>query len=127
MLRLRAVALPTDITEPRRDLGPQHARLPHAAALRLDRVVERVFPALAHAHPAVPLRIDLSRLEGLGYYPGLMLRVRLRGPQGAPPVIDGGFVPWTQALCADAKERMLASAIGTEFVCTQYSPPRSPA
>lgn len=100
---------PGPLLDPRRDLGALHARIPAAAALRLDRVVESVFPAVA-AHPDVPLRFGLSRREGLGYYPGLMLRIVLRGPPGGLPVIDGGSTPWTQALLADRKERLLASA-----------------
>jgi hypothetical protein len=38
------------------------------------------------------------------------------------PVVDGGLVPWTQALLADRKERLLASAIGTEAVCKLFAP-----
>jgi hypothetical protein len=122
LLGRRGVTLPAAVDDPRRDLGPLHARLPHAAALRLDRVRERVFPLVAAASPGTPLRLDLSRLEGLGYYPGLMLRIRLDGPAGPLPVIDGGFTPWTQRLLADRKERLLASAIGSELVCKAYAP-----
>jgi hypothetical protein len=58
------------------------------------------------------VRLDLSRLEGLGYYPGIALRIVFDGPAGPLPLVDGGFTPWTQALLADRKERLLASAIG---------------
>ena len=122
LLVRRGVTLPSEVDDPRRDLAALHARLPHAAALRLDRVRERVFPAVAAEFPGTPLRLDLSRLEGLGYYPGLMLRIRLDGPAGPLPVIDGGFMPWTQRLLSDRKERLLASAIGSELVCKAYAP-----
>lgn len=109
-------------TDPRRDLGTLHARLPSEAALRLDRPLERTIPALRAGHPGVDVRLDLSGLEGLGYYPGLALRVVLDGPAGPLPVGDGGFTPWTQALLADRKERFLASAMGTEVLWKVYAP-----
>lgn len=121
-LARRGLALPSEVEDPRRDLGHLHARLPLAAALRLDRVRERVFPAVLAGFPGTKLRLDLSRLEGLGYYAGLALRIRLEGPAGPLPVIDGGFTAWTQALLADRKERLLASAIGSEMVCKAYAP-----
>jgi hypothetical protein len=92
------------------------------AALRLDRVRERVVPAIATAFPATQVRFDLSRLEGLGYYRGLAFRISVEGPAGSLPVVDGGVVPWMQALLADRKERLVASAIGTEAVCKVCPP-----
>jgi hypothetical protein len=110
------------VDDPRRDLGALHARLPRGAALRLDRLRERVLPAIAAEFPDTPVRLDLSRLEGLGYYRGPALRIRLDGPPGPLPIIDGGFTAWTQALLADRKERLLASAMGSELVCKAYGP-----
>lgn len=114
--------LPAAVRDPRAELGPLHARVPAEAALRLDRARERVIPALAAAFPDVEVRLDLSRLEGLGYYPGLAFRISLDGPAGLLPLVDGGLVPWTQALLADRKERLLVSAIGTEAVCKVFAP-----
>jgi hypothetical protein len=122
LLASRGAELPTAVTDPRRALGALHTRLPPEAALRLDRVLERAVPALAAACPGVPVRLDLSRLEGLGYYPGLALRVILDGPAGPLPVGDGGFTDWTQSLLGDRKERFLASALGTEVLCKVYGP-----
>jgi hypothetical protein len=39
-------------------------------------------------------------------------------------VIDGGFTAWTQALLSDRKERLLASAFGSELVAKLYGPHR---
>jgi hypothetical protein len=125
LLAARGVALPRDVRDPLRELGPLHARLPAELALRLDRLVERGLPAVAAACPGAAVRLDLSRLEGLGSYPGLALRVVLDGPAGPLPVGDGGVTAWTQALLADRKERFLASAMGTELLCKLYGP--SPA
>ena len=114
--------LPGSLRDPRSELGPLHRRLPTEAALRLDRVRERVVPAIATAFPATEVRFDLSRLEGLGYYRGLAFRISVEGPAGSLPVVDGGVVPWMQALLADRKERLVASAIGTEAVCKVCPP-----
>ena len=122
LLSSRGAALPADVANPRRTLGALHGRLPAEVALRLDRVLERSVPALIAAFPGVPVRLDLSRLEGLGYYPGLAFRVILDGPAGPLPVGDGGFTRWTQSLLADRKERFLASAMGTELLCKLYGP-----
>ena len=122
LLSSRGAALPADVADPRRTLGALHGRLPAEVALRLDRVLERSVPALIAAFPGVPVRLDLSRLEGLGYYPGLAFRVILDGPAGPLPVGDGGFTRWTQSLLADRKERFLASAMGTELLCKLYGP-----
>jgi hypothetical protein len=122
LLRARGASLPPDAIDPRRELGALHRSLPPEAALRLDRVRERLLPALAATFPDVPVRLDLSRLEGLGYYPGLAFRVVLDGPPGPLPIGDGGFTRWTQALLADRKERLLASAMGTELLCKLYGP-----
>ena len=120
------VRLGASVDDPRRDLGTLHAKLPPAAALRLDRVRERVFPASAAAFPGTAIRLDLSRLEGLGYYDRLALRIRLDAPAGPLGVIDGGVTRWTQNLLADRKERLHASAIGSELVCKLYAPSRLP-
>ncbi len=122
LLRSRGATLPADVVEPRAALGALHARLPAEIAARLDRVRAHAVPALTAAFPGVPVRLDLSRLEGLGYYPGLTFRIVLDGPAGPLPVGDGGFTTWTQALLSDRKERFLASAMGTEILCKVYGP-----
>ncbi|BDG04402.1 hypothetical protein [Anaeromyxobacter oryzae] len=122
VLAERGVELPSVVDDPRAALGAAHAQLPEEVALRLDRVRERVFPVIAAAYPAVVLRLDLSRLEGLGYYRGLALRIRFHGPAGMLPVADGGVTTWTQALLSDRKERLFVSAIGTELLCKLYRP-----
>jgi hypothetical protein len=116
--------LPRALRDPRSELGALHRRIPTDAALRLDRVGDRVAPAIAAAFPTTEVRFDLGRLEGLGYYRGLAFRISLDGPAGSLPVVDGGIVHWSQALLADRKERLLGSAIGTEAVC-KICPPHA--
>ena len=89
--------------------------------LRLARATGALTAGLAAEFPDVPVRFDLARLEGLGYYDGLCLRILANGPLGPLPVIDGGFTRWTQRLLDDRKERLLSTAIGSEHVCKVYA------
>ncbi|HEY7335180.1 MAG TPA: hypothetical protein VH639_09870 [Bryobacteraceae bacterium] len=82
---------------------------------------ESVFDTLATEFPEARFRFNLARLEGLGYYDGLCLRISPVAPDGVRyPVADGGFTDWTARLLQDRKERLLISGIGSEFVCRRY-------
>ncbi len=88
---------------------------------RLSRIKTEVFEGLQHEFPYARFRFNLARLEGLGYYKGLCLRIAPIAPDGNRyPVTDGGFTDWTAGLLEDRKERLLATGVGTEFVCARY-------
>jgi len=88
---------------------------------RLSQIRTEVVAPLEALYPEAQFRCNLARLEGLGYYTGLCLRVLPLAPDGARyPVADGGFTGWTARLLQDKKERLLTSGIGSEFVCRQY-------
>ena len=88
---------------------------------RFALVHEQVFAPLQQKHPEAEFRCTLSRLEGLGYYTGLCLRVSPAAPDGSRyPIADGGFTDWTARLLQDRKERLLTSGIGSEFTCRRY-------
>ncbi|HLH00760.1 MAG TPA: hypothetical protein VKX49_30920 [Bryobacteraceae bacterium] len=111
----RGVRLPHDVEDPTRELPGVHPR--H----RLARVKSEVFDALAPAFSEARFRFNLARLEGLGYYQGLCLRISPLAPDGNRySVIDGGFTDWTARLLQDRKERLLASGIGSQFACSSY-------
>jgi hypothetical protein len=79
------------------------------------------FETLALEFPEAQFRFNLARLEGLGYYRGLCLRISPAAPDGVRyAVADGGFTDWTARLLQDRKERLLISGIGSEFVCRRY-------
>ena len=62
-----------------------------------------------------------ARLEGLGFYNGLTMRIAPRAPDGERyPIVDGGMTDWTSRLMADRKQRLMTSGIGSEFVCKRY-------
>jgi hypothetical protein len=82
-----------------------------------------IIDVLQREFPEAQFRFNLARLEGLGYYGGLCLRISLLAPDGNRyPIIDGGFTDWTARLLQDRKERLLATGIGSEFVCLRYHP-----
>ena len=95
--------------------------LPHLGALcltRLELVCEQVFGPLRAFYPEAAFTFNCARIEGLGYYPGLCLRISPIAPDGQRyPIIDGGFTNWTARLVGNRKERLLTSAIGSEFAC----------
>jgi hypothetical protein len=88
---------------------------------RLALVRRHVFDPLQTAFPEAEFGFTLGRLEGLGYYSGLCLRISPTTPDGQRyPVADGGFTDWTARLLQDKKERLLISGIGSEFTCRRY-------
>lgn len=111
----RGVRLPGEVEDAAKEIpgvGAHH---------RLARVKTDVFDVLARDYPEARFRFNLARLEGLGYYRGLCLRISPMAPDGNRyAVIDGGFTDWTARLLQDRKERLLASGIGTEFACSRY-------
>jgi hypothetical protein len=111
----RGVRLPDAVEDPAREipnLDPQHP---------LARTRPEIFDPLAREFPEAQFRFNLARLEGISYYGGLCLRISPQAPDGNRyPVIDGGFTNWTARLLQDRKERVLATGIGSEFVCRRY-------
>jgi hypothetical protein len=98
--------------------------LPSASELndrRLAVVKAEVCDPLAGEFPEATFRFNLARLEGIGYYTGLCLRISPVAPGGGRfPIVDGGFVDWTARLLQDRKERLLTSGIGSEFACRSF-------
>ena len=111
----RGVKLPSEVDDPAREIAGV------AAEHRLARVKTDVFEVLANEFPEARFRFNLARLEGIGYYRGLCLRISPVAPDGNRyTAIDGGFTDWTARLLQDRKERTLASGIGEEFACSRY-------
>jgi hypothetical protein len=100
---------------------------------------ERFFADRGIAPPAVPdllpsflenlrrefheaeFRCNHARLEGVGYYSGLCLRISPLAPDGNRyPIVDGGFTDWTARLLQNRKERFLATGIGSQFAAMKY-------
>ncbi len=111
----RGIKLPDAVEDPAKELAGVDAH--H----RLARVKMHIFDALAPEFPEARFRFNLARLEGIGYYRGLCLRISPLAPDGNRyPVVDGGFTDWTARLLQDRKERLLATGIGSDFACSRY-------
>jgi len=111
------VALPSPVTDPRTELRD----IPEPQFSRLCTMKDRVVDPLMAKFPEAQFRFTLARLEGLGYYTGLCLRISPESEDGGRfAVTDGGFTDWTARLLQDKKERLITSGIGTEFVCRRY-------
>ena len=97
------------------------AGLPPPVARRLERIAADVIAPLAASYPWAQLRLDLTRLEGIGYYEGPCLRIEARPPgERSFSLVDGGFLGWTAALLSDRRERLLSTGIGTDLVCAKF-------
>jgi hypothetical protein len=95
--------------------------LPVRLRARLERLEAQVCAPLRASHPEVAVGVDLTRLEGLGYYDGLALRVSATNARGERfPLADGGALDWTARLLGDGKERLLASGYGPDLVCVMF-------
>ncbi len=82
---------------------------------------ERLIGPLRAEFPEASFGYNLARLEGLGYYTGLCLRISPATREGVNhAIVDGGFTDWTARLLEDRKERLLTSGIGTEYACRTY-------
>jgi hypothetical protein len=116
LLEELGVELPRSVEDPKREL-PDLGDL----GTRLARVRDRVVRPLRDEFPDVPIRLDFSRLEGLGYYTGLCIKISGTDPTGLRlPFADGGFTNWTERLLNDRRERLLISGIGAEAICGRF-------
>ncbi len=118
----RGITLPTNITDPKEELSElaRQYRLDSQLS-RLVLLKQRMIDPIQAEYSEAQFRFNLARLEGLGYYTGLCLRISPVAPDGVRyPITDGGLTDWTARLLQDNKERLLTSGIGSEFVCRRY-------
>jgi hypothetical protein len=116
-LHERGIALPSDVVDPASELNLG----PDALRARLCAVKTAACDPLSEQFPESTFRFNLARLEGIGYYTGLCLRISAETSAGDRcPIADGGFVDWTARLLQNKKQRLLTSGIGSEFVCRRY-------
>jgi hypothetical protein len=84
---------------------------------RLRRVQAAVLEPLGALYPEMRFVVDEAREQGRHYYTGFCLSVNADDAQGTRVnLCDGGCTDWTQRLVANAKERMLVSAVGLEII-----------
>jgi hypothetical protein len=113
----RGIQLPDAVDDPATELR----ELASEPVRRLALVKTELVRALESEFPEAQFRFNLARLEGLGYYKSLALRISPVAPDGNRyPITDGGFTDWTARLLEDRKERLLATGVGSEFACFRY-------
>jgi hypothetical protein len=121
-LAARGLSLPVNVEDPSvqlKELAHQHQFEQQYGCLLLLK--KRIFDPLCAEYPEALFRFNFARLEGLGYYTDLCLRISPAASDGARyAVADGGLTDWTARLLQDKKERLLTSGIGTEFICRRY-------
>jgi hypothetical protein len=85
---------------------------------RFDLIERELLPSLRSEFPQVECGLEEQRTKGRGYYPDLCFHLNLRAPTGEwLELADGGSLDWTQKYLDNAKERMVASGIGSERLC----------
>lgn len=103
------------------DLRDDLAALPRPLRSAVEELDARVLSPLSETFSNANLRLDLGRLEGIGYYDGPCIRISARDRSGTVlPLVDGGFTRWTQRLLGDARERFLITGIGSDLACARY-------
>jgi hypothetical protein len=109
------------------------ARRPRVALTPLDggpagEVLEGALLApLRDALPGAEVVVDPARTSGRGYYAELCFAVSVEATSGERHVlVDGGLTRWTQALLADAKERLVISGVGSDLATTVLAAPAEP-
>lgn len=102
-------------------IRPALLALPAFLSAQLDQIDAQVLAPLAAAFPSANLQLDLSRLEGLGYYVGPCVRITAADTTGLVlPLVDGGLTRWTQELLGDRRERFLITGIGSDLACARF-------
>lgn len=95
--------------------------IPRHFSMQLQLLEEYVAAPLRKRHPQVPVRFNLHRLTGIGYYDGPCFHLKTANKDGNQMMLaDGGFTRWGAELLNDAKERLLTTAIGTELICRLF-------
>lgn len=70
--------------------------------------------------------IDPDRTAGDRYYPSVCFKVHATFGTERIEVGDGGFVPWTQRLLSNAKERLLIGGLGLDRLALLRPSPNEP-
>ncbi|WP_320776717.1 hypothetical protein [Streptomyces sp. CRN 30] len=83
-------------------------------------VVERTCHHLSGL-PGVQVREDPDRATGRGYYTGVCFKVFADIGGEHAEVGDGGFVPWSQLLTGNRKERLLISGFGVDRLAGAFT------
>ncbi len=87
----------------------------------LMKLQEKALKTLKIKYPNVNFKFDLQRTAGMGYYQNLCFKITAKNSKGQEfPLVDGGFLDWTQKLLTDQREKLLISGFGSELFCKNF-------
>jgi hypothetical protein len=86
-----------------------------------ERIDGRLFVPIQQQYAGVDCSWDDTRTAGGGYYHPLCFHIHATTPAGQQlELVDGGGLDWTQKYLSNAKERLVASGIASERVCSEF-------
>jgi hypothetical protein len=81
----------------------------------------RLLAPIQEEYTGVQCAWDDTRSAGRGYYHPLCFHIHTITPTGQQlELVDGGALDWTQKYLSNAKERLIASGIASERVCSEF-------
>jgi hypothetical protein len=84
-----------------------------------ELIDDRLLTPIQPEYTGLACAWDNTRTAGRGYYPGLCFHIHALIPAGERlELADGGALDWTQKYLGSAKERLVASGIASERVCS---------
>ncbi|MBM3255958.1 MAG: hypothetical protein FJZ04_00600 [Candidatus Moranbacteria bacterium] len=87
----------------------------------LKEVEEAIVTPMKSNIPDIYWEFDLERIAGMGYYTDLCFKITAKNRLGYTyPLIDGGFVDWTQKLLLSKKEQLLISGVGLDILLQNF-------
>jgi hypothetical protein len=82
---------------------------------------DRLLAPIQQEYAGVECNWDETRSIGRGYYRGLCFHIHAATPAGQKlELADGGALDWTQKYLSSAKERLVASGIASERLCSEF-------
>jgi len=87
----------------------------------MARIINPVFEKLTRDYPGINFEFDFERIEGLGYYEDLCIKIIGQNEDGENiSLADGGFTDWTKKLLQDPKEKCFAGGFGSELFLSKF-------
>jgi hypothetical protein len=88
---------------------------------KLDEFNKNIIDKLRKTFPNIEFYFDLGRLSGMGYFDGLLFKIRGKNQDGQIfNLVDGGLCNWTAKLLSNNKEQFIASGAGTDVIIGNF-------
>ena len=88
---------------------------------RFELIEGQLLAPLRAEFAPVVFGFDQERTSGRGYYTDICIHIHGQTDDGdRVQLVDGGCVDWTRRLLSSAKERLVISGIGSEWLCEKF-------